>query len=302
MAVATPQYLVTLADVKRPETSWVKITTITIISKFSHDVDTHKLRSRLQLLGPIKLSRAGGRPFVWGLNPTSFYNQVTLGYTDAYSTKSVKVFPNGSVQIAGCCDLYDCQRVMSQLLFIVKTVLEIDSMTIVGDIRVVMINTNFSLNYSINLMETTRLFAADKFFTSVTFDPDRYSAVKVKFKPGPDMKQVTVSMFGTGKIIITGAENLQASWVQRTRFFLFCLVSQVSHSVCHLVLQEIVFAYQKVVDHVEKHAKNIKVKPSLAPDMFDMMNGYHIEELVDHYKTKGVQGWLLTNTMARLKL
>ena len=76
----------------------------------------------------------------------------------------------------------------------------------------------------------------------------------------------------------------------------------MAHSVRHLVLQEIVFAYQKVVDHVEKHAKNIKVKPSLAPDMFDMMNGYHIEELVDHYKTKGVQGWLLANNMARLNL
>jgi len=128
---------------------------------------------------------------------------------------------------------------MSQLLFIVKTVLEIESMTIVGDIRVVMINTNFSLNYSINLMETTRLFAADKSFSSVEFDPDRYSAVKVKFKPGRDMKQVTVSMFGTGKIIITGAENLK----------------------------EIVLAYKKVVDHVEAYARLIKVKPAVDPEV-----------------------------------
>lgn len=35
-----------------------------------------------------------------------------------------------------------------------------------------MINTNFSLNYSINLMETTRLFASSRRFC-VEFTPDR---------------------------------------------------------------------------------------------------------------------------------
>ena len=42
----------------------------------------------------------------------------------------------------------------------------------------------------------------------VTFDPDRYSAVKVKFCPKPDQKQVTASIFSTGKIIVTGAQTL----------------------------------------------------------------------------------------------
>ena len=136
--------------------------------------------------------------FEWVLNPTSFYNQVTIGYTDAYSTKSVKVFPNGSIQVAGCSDLYDCRRVIKQLTFLIKTVLDLDELQTEG-IRVVMINTNFSLNYSINLVETARLFGADPSFLSVTFDPDRYSAVKIKFVPAVGMKQVTVSMFSTGK-------------------------------------------------------------------------------------------------------
>ena len=195
----TQRYLVTLADVKHPETSWLKITTITIVSKFCHAVDIQKLRTRLQLLGPIRLlRRCGGGVFEWVLNPTSFYNQVTIGYTDAYSTKSVKVFPNGSIQVAGCSDLYDCRRVIKQLTFLIKSVLNLDELQTEG-IRVVMINTNFSLNYSINLVETARLFGADPSFLSVTFDPDRYSAVKIKFVPAIGMKQVTVSMFSTGK-------------------------------------------------------------------------------------------------------
>jgi hypothetical protein len=253
----TQRYLVTLADLKHPETSWVNITTITIISKFSQDFDIQKLRKRLQLLETIQLKHE------WVLKPTSFYNQVSLGYTDAYSTKSVKVFPNGSVQVAGCCDLFDCKRVLQQLTFILKTVLELKSLTLVNGFRVVMINTNFSLNYSINLMETARLFAADKAFTSVTFDPDRYSAVKVKFKPGEDMKQVTVSMFSTGKIIVTGAETLR----------------------------EIVFAYHAITHHVETHAAKIKVKPSHVPDTFHIVNGYPVEEIVAHLRSKGIEPW-----------
>jgi hypothetical protein len=43
----------------------------------------------------------------------------------------------------------------------------------------------------------------------VSFNPERYSAVKIKFKPRPDMKQVTASVFSTGKVIVTGAETLR---------------------------------------------------------------------------------------------
>ena len=69
--------------------------------------------------------------------------------------------------------------------------------------RVVMINSNFSLNKNLNLLQTAQKFES-VFKTS--FEPDRYSAVKVKFRPSEDMKEITTSIFSTGKIIITGAE------------------------------------------------------------------------------------------------
>jgi hypothetical protein len=50
------------------------------------------------------------------------------------------------------------------------------------------------------------IMPAGKF--KVTFDPDRYSAVKVKFVPREGQKQVTASIFSTGKIIVTGAQTL----------------------------------------------------------------------------------------------
>ena len=129
-----------------------------------------------------------------------------------------------------------------------------------------MINTNFSLNYNINLMETAVRFGNSKKF-SVTFDPDRYSAVKIKFKPGENMKQVTVSMFSTGKTIITGAETLE----------------------------EIVFAYKAIVTHVNEHASKIKVSKTAVSDVFDFIEGWNVVEAVEYFRKQGVKPFIDEN-------
>jgi len=269
----TFNYLATLGEFRKSypmdhRPSWVKITTITIISKFEQDIDIHKLRSKLQEIGPIHVRAKGStfEGFEWKLKPTTFYNQVTLGYIDQYSTKSIKVFPNGSIQVAGCSDLFDCRRVITQLSFILKTVLEVDIPS--NGFRVVMINTNFSLNYNINLMETARLFGENKIFTSVTFDPDRYSAVKIKFKPAEDMKQVTASIFSTGKIIVTGAETLK----------------------------EIAFAYNVINQHIHTHKDQIKVSKTVNTDVFDTVYGYNIDDCIKYVTEKGYTPWNFTRT------
>ena len=271
----TFNYLMTLGDFRDnfPKDhcpSWVKITTITIISKFLQTIDVNKLRNSLQEMGTIKIRAKGStfEGFEWNLKPTTFYNQITLGYTDQYSTKSVKVFPNGSVQVAGCADLFDCRRVIKQLTFILNTVLEIQIPS--NGFRVVMINTNFSLNYNINLMETARVFGENKVFASVTFDPDRYSAVKIKFKPSENMKQVTTSIFSTGKIIVTGAETLK----------------------------EIAFAYNMINQHINAHKDVVKVSKTIITDVFDTIYGYKIEDCIKHLGKAGYAPWHFTRLNA----
>ena len=267
----TFNYLMTIGEFRDnfPEDhcpSWVKITTITIISKFLQEIDIQKLRNRLQTREVIKIRIKGStfEGFEWRLKPTTFYNQITMGYTDQYSTKSIKVFPNGSVQVAGCSDLFDCRKIIKQLTFILNTLLEINIPS--EGFRVVMINTNFSLNYNINLNETLRAFSANKLFTDVTFDPDRYSAVKIKFKPAENMKQVTTSIFSTGKIIVTGAETLK----------------------------EIAFAYNMINQHINMHRDKIKVSKTVITDVFDTIYGYKIEDCIKHLKTQGYSPWQFT--------
>ena len=267
-------YLLTLDEMRNalPEEIrpfWVKITTITMVSSFNKEIDIKKLRSVFERIGSYKMRRMGTNTegFEWKLKPTTFYNQVTLTYHDTYSTKSVKVFPNGSIQVAGCCDLFDCKRIITQLVHIFKTFLGLEINLPEDSFRVVMINSNFSLNYNINLMKVADWFEEYNDIFKVSFEPDRYSAVKIKFKPAHDMKEITCSIFSTGKIIITGAETLK----------------------------EIAFAYNIINQHINENPQ-IRVSRTEETDVFDVYLGYKCEPFIEKLREKGFESWMKTIT------
>jgi len=240
-----------------------------MVSNFIQNIDIKRLRSVFEDIGTYRMKRSGTETdgFEWKLKPTTFYNQVTLTYHDSYSTKSVKVFPNGSIQVAGCCDLFDCKRIITQLIHIFKVFLDL-KIEVPGDsFRVVMINSNFSLNYNINLMKVSDWFERYNDIFKVSFEPDRYSAVKVKFKPAHEMKEITCSIFSTGKIIITGAETLK----------------------------EIAFAYNIINQHINENPE-IRVSRTEDTDVFDIYLGYKCDSFVKHLKSKGFESWTRTIT------
>ena len=253
--------------------SWIKITTITMISSFIHEIDIAKLRNGFENIGSLKLRMEGssGEGFEWNLKPTTFYNQITLVYVDKYSTKSVKVFPNGSIQVAGCSDLFDCKRIITQLSYIFKMFLNFEKIIPIDTFRVVMINSNFSLNYNINLVEVSRHFESRPQLFKVSFEPDRYSAVKIKFKPSEEMKEITTSIFSTGKIIITGAETLK----------------------------EIAYAYNIINAHLNTNDR-IRVTPTVEKDHFGVFMGHKIEGLIEDVKQKGFKSWISTEQNMRI--
>jgi len=265
-------YLLTINDFRNqlPEEfkpSWIKITTITMVSSFVQEIDIDRLRTTFERIGSYKMRRQGSKMdgFEWKLKPTTFYNQVTLTYHDTYSTKSVKVFPNGSIQVAGCCDLFDCKRIITQLIFIFKNFLGMTNTAPVESFRVVMINSNFSLNYNINLMQVSDWFERYNDIFKVSFEPDRYSAVKIKFKPAHDMKEITCSIFSTGKIIITGAETLK----------------------------EIAFGYNIINQHINENPR-IRVSRTTETDVFDIFLGYRCDPFVKILKERGFESWMKT--------
>ena len=229
-----------------PAPSFVRITTITMCSKFLESIDLAKFRENFKKLETVNVRPKGSRArgFEWKMKDTAFYNQVTIGYEDHSSRKSIKLFPNGSIQVAGCADLFDCRRILKQLSFILMVVLGKDAVVPVDEVSVKMINTNFSLNSSVNLLKIIgKLSKVAGSPFKVTFDPDRYSAVKVKFVPKPGQKQVTASIFSTGKIIVTGA----------------------------MTLDEIAEAYSILNQNLRDPA--ILIKPVAQPELFDNIMG-----------------------------
>jgi len=211
--MTTKQYIVTLDAIRSKyegdcPPSWIRITTITMLGKFNQTISIQTIRDSFAN-GPIRMRRRGTHTngFEWSLRETTFYNQVTLSYFDNFSNKSIKVFPNGSFQVAGCSDRRDCRRIVQQLTFFLKHIESVSGDLESEPFRVVMINTNFSLNSPVDLAQVMDVLSGPKYI--VSFNPDRYSAVKVKFCPAENTKQVTASIFSTGKIIVTGAETLK---------------------------------------------------------------------------------------------
>ena len=85
------------------------------------------------------------------------------------------------------------------------------------------------------------------------------------------MKEITTSIFSTGKIIITGAETLK----------------------------EIAFAYNIINEHINSN-KDIRVKKSLNPEEFNLSSGYNIKDLIDWAKKLGLRTWVQTINNRRI--
>tara|TARA_X000000368_G_scaffold295584_1_gene235265 strand:- start:1135 stop:2034 length:900 start_codon:yes stop_codon:yes gene_type:complete len=261
------------------EPSWIKLTTITMISQFKKNINIQFLTDFFKEDG-LKLKnvkKSEKSKFNWKMKDTTFYNQISLVYEDHHSTKSVKVFPNGSIQVAGCADLFDCKRVIKQLSYMFSRILGKEYVIPEDAFRVVMINSNFSLNKNLNLIQTAQKFedatriiqtTGERGVFKTSFEPDRYSAVKVKFKPAEDMKEITTSIFSTGKIIITGAETLK----------------------------EIALAYNIIISHILHHKKSIIVSDidPLKKEIFNVASGYNINDIIKMATDIGHKSWIDT--------
>ena len=275
----TYSYLLTLDEFRRDipnefKPSWVKLTTITIISKFrqelggEHKIDIPRIKECFEKVSPIVVGKVGSKGYQWELKPTTFYNQISLVHNDTFSTKSIKIFPNGSIQVAGCSDLIDCKRIINQLSYIFKLIMgDTSFIAPIETFKVVMINSNFSLNYKINLLKVSRHFSKYDDVFKVSFEPDKYSAVKVKFKPANDMKEITTSIFGTGKIIITGAETLK----------------------------EVAYGYN-IINTTINDIEDVRVSPceESKKELFDQISGHKIESVIKYAKKLGFNSWKLT--------
>lgn len=173
--------------------------------KINQEIDVETFRQTFAKPLRIKI-KDSKKSIEWKMKENGFYNQVTVEFVDGTSKKSIKFFPNGTVHVTGCSDIDDCHKVMNLIRFVVSFIVHKDDVK-VDDFKIFMINTNFSMNSTLNLQSVITCLRNLKL--NVSFNPEVYSAVKVKFSPDANMKQVTASIFSSGCVLITGATNLK---------------------------------------------------------------------------------------------
>ena len=187
-----------------PPPSHLSMTTITSTFKVDCLLDIQDLKQQMKETPMIIKKKGSTKPgYTWNVKDNKFFNQITVEYVDEFSKKSIKLFPNGSIHVTGCSDIVDCHRVIDQVKFCIRKFT--GKPVKAFDFKILMINANFSMNSMLNLNMVSSL--AEDTGCIVSFKPEIYSAVKIKFVPGPGMKRITASVFSSGCVLITGAQS-----------------------------------------------------------------------------------------------
>lgn len=156
-----------------------------------------------------------------------FYNQVSI-YVMVKGKKkkpvSVKLFLNGAMHLTGCKTIShaieaitkifdeikkikaivilkkDCLSVVEQLFVPDRKILKIQN---IKELKVAMINSNFSINFKIDRAKLHNLMLAENY--EVFYDPEKHACVNIKYDHTD--KQLSIFVFEGGSIIITGVRN-----------------------------------------------------------------------------------------------
>jgi TATA-box binding protein (TBP) (component of TFIID and TFIIIB) len=134
----------------------------------------------------------------------SFFNQVTLNYSDI-SKKSIKVFSNGKLQITGLTSCLECNKVSEMVNGWLKKYLNNDTICITK-MYIGMINSNFSMMTNLDLVKLNGILNVNPCVVSI-YNPESYPAINMKYVH-QDVS-VSVFVFATGNIVITGGKKLQ---------------------------------------------------------------------------------------------
>lgn len=147
----------------------------------------------------------------------NFFNQITLLIAVNEEKKiNTKLFTNGSVQMTGSKSILDNLIVLNKLISCLKKIFIIDGKEInlvnnpeqlqISDFKISMINTNFGIGNEIIREELLKVIKNDN-ITNVKakLKPDIHAAVNIVLNVLNSV--VTVLVFKTGNIIITGGKN-----------------------------------------------------------------------------------------------
>ena len=211
----------------------ILISTMTITCTLGTNIDLENVAKYVDLdMNGIRSIRYGSKPECIrilvekkkkakkGKKKNSFFNQATLEIKPSDNKAiNVKLFKNGSVQMTGCKSIknaYEILTILMNQLKIEKAVLVDGEITEkkyitsfeslkISNFKVVMINSNFTVNYSIDREALYNILTKEG--TSCIYEPCIHACVNIKFNCDKDNKKISIFVFQSGAIIITGANN-----------------------------------------------------------------------------------------------
>ena len=182
-------------------------------------------------------------------NRKYFYNQVTIHIFNSEKKNkrvNVKVFNNGTIQMTGINSYeigeYTAKTIIAEFnkLSLDNKIFDHENVQQVGELETVLINSDFDIHSEINREKLHRCIILNGYMSS--FEPCTYPGVNIKYYHNPlrqnygicdcetpcdgkgknnTCKKITVAVFKSGKIIITGGRsktNIQTAYEFITGF------------------------------------------------------------------------------------
>jgi TATA-box binding protein (TBP) (component of TFIID and TFIIIB) len=211
----------------------ISISTMTLCCNFNSHVD-------LDTLANLYAESVKYSPHAKKTKETNkkdcFYNSLLMRMTIKYQVDknknevSVKFFPNGKIQIAGCNSIKSCcyairkayNRILNSRCFMEDSK--------ISESKIVMINTDFKIKYNINQQILTEILSEQTIdknlnFLQVVYQSSKYPGINAKFiiddnlldyakfqlehgfkKKYPNV--ISILIFRPGSIIITGGNKI----------------------------------------------------------------------------------------------
>ena len=182
-----------------------------------------------------------------------FYNSIIYNWHTKYQNKtivSVNIFPNGKFQIAGLVSTMSCAYIMRKIYKKIYPFLEDKDNSKIINARFVMINSDFKLTTQINIVELCKILSKKTInnneavscedknngaFLNIVYQPIKYPAINTKYINYSNIqnyydhvykysskkkykKSISILIFRSGSIIITGGDSIDDYYETYTHF------------------------------------------------------------------------------------
>jgi len=220
----------------------LRISTITSVLKLSQNIDLEKIYAHIPISEKFipYIEYGSGNP-PRGFSEKSlikkrkkkkkkiFYNQSTIHVIHDGKIMNVKLFNNGRIQITGLKNEGQAGKLVKKLLQYFKDFDVIGDYTELIDNKIVLINSDFDLGYQIDREKLHHEIVENDIYSS--YEPCIYPGVNIKYFVNENQydgicscqsmcngkgradgdgncKKITIAVFKSGSVIITGAQNI----------------------------------------------------------------------------------------------